>query len=764
MRRWLLVLALALALPGLAGAEGIQYYPPSYPGVWYLGDDSRRGISFTLPISTPTSSTLLTDLVAYWTLDEATGNRVTSAGSCTSCTVAPTGAVGQTTGKLGDGAAQFTANGQYLSAGYDSSQQMGTSVSVAAWINRHTNSGSYKPVFRIGEAAYAGEFFSVGDAFGVDASYVFCSFGSSSGAVALTGVTTLTLDQWTFVQCYVDEVDQKVHMRLNGGSWTESAAVASGALGPQSLGAICIDADGNTCSDTGNVAVDIDAVGYWNRVLTPTEWDALYASGAGVEYPWSSIVSAEPPNYGAWASLSVSEKQAAILSATGVLVPKELFPGGVAAGESSTLNNDLTAYWALEEESGTRPKVAGSCDSCDLSPGSGDAQMPARVASKEAAAGYGVLLDSTHGQYLGVADSAYLSGGTAKSFAIAGWTYQTALSGATVFSKEAVGDYEYRLFDTSSVYPAFSFTVDPSGDGSAQATVSAPYGSFTPCQWKFFYAFHDATNNVIGVSGNAGDEYVSSYSGDVHNGAGAFTVGGRVGGASGMLSGGVDALRFYSRRLTSSEVRALFYVNAGAPGYSAEDPQMCPDDSSEYVVADGDSKTAGVGGFWTTTFEVGMAAAEHPITVDNLSASLMTAASRRSRITADLASFARRVNVSYVLINLGANDVSVSLNETVWKDNMGTLMDAYHAKWSSAQVYVMRPWRRGKATECNTLAGWIADLVSARSPWAHLGPDERVFLENGDDGATYTDDGIHPNAAGYALTAAEWMAAIGVGE
>jgi lysophospholipase L1-like esterase len=67
----------------------------------------------------------------------------------------------------------------------------------------------------------------------------------------------------------------------------------------------------------------------------------------------------------------------------------------------------------------------------------------------------------------------------------------------------------------------------------------------------------------------------------------------------------------------------------------------------------------------------------------------------------------------------------------------------------------MRAWRRDLDAECNTLAGWIDDIVALRSD-CHVGPDERVFLENGDDGATYTGDGTHPNAAGYQLTADEW--------
>jgi lysophospholipase L1-like esterase len=74
----------------------------------------------------------------------------------------------------------------------------------------------------------------------------------------------------------------------------------------------------------------------------------------------------------------------------------------------------------------------------------------------------------------------------------------------------------------------------------------------------------------------------------------------------------------------------------------------------------------------------------------------------------------------------------------------------------------MRPWRRTYGAECSTLKTWIADLVAANPGVAFSGPDEGGFLENGDDGATYTGDGVHPNAADYTLTASEWVSVLGL--
>jgi hypothetical protein len=39
---------------------------------------------------------------------------------------------------------------------------------------------------------------------------------------------------------------------------------------------------------------DIDEVGFWNRVLTPTEITTLYNAGAGLTYPFSPPITGNP--------------------------------------------------------------------------------------------------------------------------------------------------------------------------------------------------------------------------------------------------------------------------------------------------------------------------------------------------------------------------------------------------------------------------------------------------------------------------------------
>lgn len=152
-----------------------------------------------------------------------------------------------------------------------------------------------------------------------------------------------------------------------------------------------------------------------------------------------------------------------------------------------------------------------------------------------------------------------------------------------------------------------------------------------------------------------------------------------------------------------------------------------------------------------------------PLNVGVLGRNGATVASMKATVDADLAQMTGPdlVWMRHVLVNLGANDFAAMPAEADYKTNLGYILDAIHTKWPNATVYVARAWTRGAGmAAANTLAGWTATVVGARS-WAALGPDERVWLENGDDGATYTYDGTHYNAAGNTAAAAQWMTALG---
>lgn len=119
-------------------------------------------------------------------------------------------------------------------------------------------------------------------------------------------------------------------------------------------------------------------------------------------------------------------------------------------------------------------------------------------------------------------------------------------------------------------------------------------------------------------------------------------------------------------------------------------------------------------------------------------------------------------SADHIFCNLGVNDVIAGLPaEATWKANYLTILDAMHSKWPNATMYITKPWTRGEATDCDTLAGWIDAIVAARD-FAAAGDDERVWLEGGDNGVTMTTDGIHYSAAGNAAKVTQCTTLLGL--
>lgn len=116
-----------------------------------------------------------------------------------------------------------------------------------------------------------------------------------------------------------------------------------------------------------------------------------------------------------------------------------------------------------------------------------------------------------------------------------------------------------------------------------------------------------------------------------------------------------------------------------------------------------------------------------------------------------------------ILVNVGANDMgdpAVMANEAAWESYYLTVIDAARAKAKRADIYLMRPWRRGYDAQAATLKTWIDNIVAARA-FTYVGPDEAVWLKGADDGAAMTTDGVHYSTAGNVECAAQWQTVLG---
>lgn len=110
------------------------------------------------------------------------------------------------------------------------------------------------------------------------------------------------------------------------------------------------------------------------------------------------------------------------------------------------------------------------------------------------------------------------------------------------------------------------------------------------------------------------------------------------------------------------------------------------------------------------------------------------------------------------MINIGSNDLAGALVQSTIQANFLNIIDLTHAKYPSAPIYIAKPWRRGFNANANTFAGYIDNVMALRS-FVKSGPNEIIWMENGDDGATYSSDGIHYNAAGQLKCAQQWQLA-----
>ena len=172
----------------------------------------------------------------------------------------------------------------------------------------------------------------------------------------------------------------------------------------------------------------------------------------------------------------------------------------------------------------------------------------------------------------------------------------------------------------------------------------------------------------------------------------------------------------------------------------------------------GDSKTAS--GTWQPILVAALSAlGNRSWQTQNAGRGGATAASYAAQVDSIIAGFPDAPSVA--LVNLGTNDIGDAdlPAQGTWEQSLGYTLDAVHAAYPGALVYVTKPCRAGYDAKCNTVAGWVDNVVAARTPWAAVGDDERVWLIP--NNAAYTYDGLHYNPAGDAAKASAAQAVMG---
>ena len=219
------------------------------------------------------ASPLLTDLISYWKLDEASGNAVDAHGTNT---LTDNNTVTSAAGIIGT-ARQFTrTNTESLSISSNASLQTGPiSYTFAGWVYWDSTANTQGIVAKDGGGGR--EYVLQME---LDAQISLYVFGSPGVYKSVT-VLKPTATAWHFFACGVNLDTNTINIQIDNGTVT-STSLAGFTVGAAGTADFAI---GNASGSTFDGR--IDELGFWKRVLTSDELTQLYNAGAGLAYPFS---------------------------------------------------------------------------------------------------------------------------------------------------------------------------------------------------------------------------------------------------------------------------------------------------------------------------------------------------------------------------------------------------------------------------------------------------------------------------------------------
>lgn len=161
--------------------------------------------------------------------------------------------------------------------------------------------------------------------------------------------------------------------------------------------------------------------------------------------------------------------------------------------------------------------------------------------------------------YWSRADNAALSTGNI-DFSLSAWVKVDAVSGTqTIVGKgnfASPNQTEYRLYIAST--GELSLTIET---GAATQTFSTTE-TLSADRWYFVAFWHDATNNIVGLSID-GRDVTASYSAGSFDSSGPFTIGKAPNDTSDYLTGYICNVGFWKKVLTEDERKQLYNLGTG---------------------------------------------------------------------------------------------------------------------------------------------------------------------------------------------------------
>lgn len=471
------------------------------------------------------------NLEAFWRLEETSGTRFDYFGSND---LTDNNTVTRGTGKIGYGAEFSVGNKEYLSINDNPDLSSGDiDFTIAGWVYLHDNS-NYRFILSKGTTGdnKDNEYQLFYTKWGGANTFAFdVGNGSTSGEVTSTSFGHPSLDTWYYIVAWHDASANTINIQVNNGT-VDSASYSSGAFDSEGVfrfGQYAGSDPGTTYYWDGM----LDGFGFWKRVLTIDERNALYNSGNGAEmYPISSLA-----------------------------------------------DDHLKAYWMLNETSGTRYDSVNSNDLTDNN------TVTQATGILDSAAQF----SHANSEYLSITDNDDLSTGDI-DYSIAVWVYIDSIPGSGWMSivtkwEDASHNREYWL-GYNGTTNRFEFFVSWDGYWGWSSVAADNLGAVSTNTWYYIVAWHDSTANTINIQVNNGLADSTAHSNGSRNGVAPFTIGKSDGGDY-FWNGRIDAVGFWKRVLTVEEKTSLYNGGSGFEFPFGSQIEISPLSTDEKVYAGG---------------------------------------------------------------------------------------------------------------------------------------------------------------------------------
>lgn len=219
-------------------------------------------------------SSLLTGLVSFWDMDQATGTTRTDALGLNDAADV-NGAITQETGLI-DFSSGYTPATNFLTTPTNLSlDPQSGDMTWAGWIYQNS----------FGSWAFFSKWGGVGNCYlmyvvtGIPNFYWF----DGVGEIGLISTTTIPLNTWGFVVTWFDSVAMTANVMVNNNGIVNSVGYTPPVV--SSTGGMSFGTD---TAPGAQLDGRIDCFGVWNRVLTRAEIGVLYNAGLGLTYPFTA--------------------------------------------------------------------------------------------------------------------------------------------------------------------------------------------------------------------------------------------------------------------------------------------------------------------------------------------------------------------------------------------------------------------------------------------------------------------------------------------